>query len=303
MTDTPRGMRGLLVPATTPFDPVTGEVAPVSLRDNLRRWSEAGVDGFVLFGSTGEGVLLEDAEKASAIEFARDVVGERLLVAGAGAEATRQVLRQADAMAAAGADAVIVQPPSYYGAYLSPEALRDHYLRIADRSPLPVIVYHIPKYTHVTMEAGLLEQLTRHENIAGIKDSSGDLKRLAEFTDTCGEQCAVFVGNGALFFAALEMGVAGGILAAALLAPAEFARILQWQGADRAARAGELQERMAPVHRGVVARHGVPGVKTALELLGYAGGPPRPPLAPLRERERREVATILREAGLLQGER
>lgn len=300
MSENAEAPRGLLLPVTTPFDPVTGDVAPIDLRENLHRWSDAGVDGFVLFGSTGEGVLLDLAEKVSALEYARDVVGARMLIAGAGAEATRQVLAQARALADAGADAIIVQPPWYYGSSLGPDALRDHYLRIADGSPLPLLVYHIPKYTRVTLEAGLVEQLTRHENVIGLKDSSGDLKRLADFTETCGANCSVFVGNGTLLFAALEMGAAGGVVAAGLLAPAEFVRILQWHGTERAGRAGQLQEKLAPVHRGIVARHGVPGVKAALDLLGYAGGAPRAPITPLRERERQEVAEVLREAGLLE---
>lgn len=292
-------LAGLLLPVTTPFDPVTGDTAPVSFRDNLRRWAAQGADGFVLFGSTGEGVLLDEDEKRHLVSFARDVAPELILVAGAGAESTRQVIRMAGAMADAGADAVIVQPPSYYGATLSAEALRDHFQAIADASPVPVILYHIPKYTNVTMEAGLVRELARHDNVAGIKDSSADLKRLAEFTEVCSGACAVFVGSGTLLFAALEMGAAGGILGVGLMATEECARILQLHAADKKPEAGRLQERIAPVHREVVARWGVPGVKVALDLLGYAGGAPRSPLSPLKERDRTQIAATLREAGLI----
>lgn len=291
--------RGLLLPVTTPFDPVSGDAAPVSFRDNLRRWVAAGADGFVLFGSTGEGVLVDEEEKVRLVGYARDVAGERVLVGGAGAESTRQVVRLAAAMADAGADYVIVQPPSYYGGTLQPEALREHFEAIADASPVPVILYNIPKYTHVSMEAGLVQELARHENVAGIKDSSADLKRLAEFTEVCSGECAVFVGSGTLLFAALEMGAAGGILGVGLIATGECARILQLHAADRKAEAGRLQEHIAPLHREIVARLGVPGVKAALDLLGYAGGAPRPPLRPLRDREREHIASLLDEAGLI----
>lgn len=293
------GLRGLLLPVTTPFDPVTGDVAPVGFRDNLRRWASQGADGFVLFGSTGEGVLLDEDEKRRLVAFARDVVPERTLVAGAGAESTRQVIRLAGALADAGAEAVIVQPPSYYGSTLPPEALHDHFQAIADASPVPVIVYQIPKYTHVTLEAGLVHELARHENIVGVKDSSADIKRLAEFSRACSGQCALFVGSGHLLFAGLEMGAVGGILAVGLMATEVCARILQLHAADKKPEAGRLQERIAPVHREVVARLGVPGVKAALDLLGYAGGAPRAPLKSLRERDREQVATTLREAGLI----
>lgn len=294
-----RGIRGLLLPVTTPFDPVTGDSAPVHFRDNLRRWAAQGADGFVLFGSTGEGVLLDEDEKRGLVAFAREVAPELVLIAGAGAESTRQVIRLSVVLADAGADAVIVQPPSYYGGTLAPEALRDHFQAIADASPVPVILYHIPKYTHVTMEAGLVRELARHQNIVGIKDSSGDIKRLAEFTEACAGACAVFVGSGTLLFAGLEMGASGGILGVGLLATETCARILQLHAADRKPEAGRLQERIAPVHREVVARLGVPGIKAALDLLGYAGGAPRSPLRSLRDRDREAVANTLREAGLI----
>lgn len=292
-------IRGLLLPVTTPFDPVTGDVAPVPFRENLRRWAGQGVDGFVLFGSTGEGVLLDEDEKRALVGYARDVAPELVLIAGAGAESTRQVVRLAAAMADAGADAVIVQPPSYYGSTLAAEALRDHFQAVADASPVPVILYNIPKYTQVAMEAGLVGELARHENVVGIKDSSADLKRLAEFTEVCSGACAVYVGAGTLLFAGLEMGAAGGVLGVGLLAPEVCARILQLHAADRKPEAGRLQERIAPVHREVVARLGVPGIKAALDLLGYAGGAPRSPLPSLRGRDREVVSNSLREAGLL----
>jgi len=294
----PDALRGLLLPVTTSFDPVTGDVAPVTFRENLRRWASGGADGFVLFGSTGEGPLLDEDEKRALVGYARDVAPDRVLVAGTGAESTRQVIRLSHAVADAGADYVIVQPPSYYGETLSPEGLRDHFQAIADASPLPVILYNIPKYTHVAMEGGLVRELARHENVAGIKDSSGDLKRLGEYTAACSGACAVFVGSGTLLFAGLEMGAAGGILGVGLLASDVCARILQLHAADKKPEAGRLQERIAPVHREVVARLGVPGVKAALDLLGFAGGAPRSPLKPLRERDREIVANTLREAGL-----
>lgn len=294
-----RSLGGLLLPVSTTFDPVSGDAAPVPFRDNLRRWAALGADGFVLFGSNGEGPLLDDDEKRAFTAYARDVAPDLLLVAGVGAESTRQTVRQAIASAEEGADAIIVQPPSYFGSSLAPDALRDYFQAIADASPVPVVLYNIPKYTHVALEAGLVGELARHGNVIGIKDSSGDLKRLAEFTEVCHRDCVVLVGNGAMLFSALELGAVGGIVAVGMLATEVCARILQLHADDKKPEAGRLQERIAPVHREVVARLGVPGVKAALDLLGYAGGAPRPPLKPLRERERAIVARILREAGLI----
>ena len=300
MPDREDWLGGLFVPVTTPFDPVTGDVAPVSFRDNLRRWASEGVDGVVLFGSTGEGALLDEDEKLRLMVLARDV-SALPLVAGAAGESTRAASRQARRLAEAGADAILLHPPTYFGPHLSPAGLRDYFLAVADASPVPVIVYHIPKFTKVTLDPGLVGELMRHGNIRGLKDSSGDMKRFAEYSTVCKGAHRLFIGSGSLLYTALELGAAGGIVAMGLIAPGECARIVQYFRAGNGRKAGEIQERIAPVHRDVVAAFGARGVKAALDLLGYAGGAPRPPLPPLSEKERAQVVRALQDAGLWHG--
>lgn len=300
MPDGREWLGGFFVPVTTPFDPVTGDVAPISFRDNLRRWLRTPIDGIVVFGSTGEGAMLDEDEMVQLLEYARDVVPpQRPLVAGAAGESTRAVIRRARLFGDAGADAVLVPPPSYFGVSLGPGDLRDHYAAVADASPVPVLVYHMPKFTHVTLDAGLMAELSRHGNIAGIKDSSGDLKRFAEYTASCEKSCRLFVGNGALLFAALELGAVGGILALGLLAPEEYGQLLREYRAGNLQKAGSLQERLAPAHKQIVGAFGARGVKAALDLKGWHGGPPRRPLSPLREKDRGTVARVMQEARLL----
>lgn len=293
-------LSGLFVPVTTPFDPVTGDIAPVSFRENLRRWLETPINGYVIFGSTGEGALLDEDEMVGLAEFARDVVPSmRPLVAGAGAESTRAVIRLSKRFAEAGVDAVLVHPPSYFGVSLSPGDLRDHYRAVADASPVPVVVYHMPKFTHVVLDPGLMAELSRHPNIVGIKDSSGDLKRFADYTEACDSGCRLFVGNGALLYSALELGAAGGIVALGLLAPEQYGELLTHYRAGRLPEAGRIQERLAPAHREIVGAFGARGVKAGLELKGWHGGPPRPPLTPLRDKDRSTVARVMQGAGLV----
>ena len=293
-------LQGLFVPVTTNFDPVTGDIAPVAFRENLRRWLQSPIDGIVAFGSTGEGALLDEDEMVRLLEYARDVVPpQRPLVAGAGGESTRSVIRMARRFGEVGADAVLVHPPPYFGVALSPADHRDHFLAVAEASPVPVLVYHMPKFTHVTLDAGLMAELSRHENIAGIKDSSGDLKRFAEYTDSCEKGCRLFVGNGALLYAALGLGAVGGILALGLLAPGEYGELLRLFRAGELPKAGAIQERLAPAHKQIVGAYGARGVKAGLELKGWNGGPPRAPLTPLKDRERETVARVMQEAGLL----
>jgi 4-hydroxy-2-oxoglutarate aldolase len=291
-------LRGVLVPVTTPFDPVTGDLAPVALRENARACLADGVQGIVATGSTGEASLLDEAEFRQLIEWLRDVVPpERTLVVGAGRESTRATLDACRVAGEFGADAVLVRAPSYYGASLSPAALTDHFRRVADGSPVPVLVYNIPKYTHVALADRLLAALTDHPNVVGVKDSSGDLKNFAAYVAAT-PGWAHFMGSGSHLYAALELGAAGGILAVANPATTLACEVWDaWTDGDRAA-AGAAQERLTPINKLVVGELGVPGVKAALDVVGRAGGPVRPPLADLGDHDRSRVAAALRTGGL-----
>jgi 4-hydroxy-2-oxoglutarate aldolase len=294
-------LNGVFAPATTPFDPVTGDADVVSLRANVRRWMETPLRGVVLFGSTGEGLLLDEDEKARLTEATRELVdGGRLLLCGTGAESTRATIRQTRRAAEAGADAVLVQPPSFYKPLMTPAALRDHYLAVAEASPIPVLMYQVPpRFSGVELEPGLVAEVARHPNVAGIKDSSGDLRIMGALIDACRGSCAVLAGSGAVLYAALEMGAVGGILAVSLLVPRECADLCTAFEAERFAEAGRLQERIAPLHKAVVGELGVPGVKAALDSLGMHGGAPRPPIQPLRGRDVGKLADALAAAGIL----
>ncbi|MBI4520301.1 MAG: dihydrodipicolinate synthase family protein [Gemmatimonadetes bacterium] len=293
-------LSGVLLPVTTPFDPVTGDLDYVALRANLRRWLEEPVRGIVTSGSTGESVFLDESERLGLVRFARELVDAgRLLVAGTGLESTRGTIRLTRGAAEAGADAVLVQPPAYYRGDMTPGALRDHYRAIAEASPVPVILYQVPpRLSTLELAAGLVADLSTHPNIVGIKDSRGDLTLVGALLAQVRPGFQVLVGSGAHFYAGLAVGATGGILAAALLAAGEYAAIWSAHRAGRNAEAGALQERMAPVHQRIVSTLGVPGIKAALDLLGFTGGRPRPPLAPLDLRARADVKRILEAAGL-----
>jgi 4-hydroxy-2-oxoglutarate aldolase len=293
-------LAGVFAPMTTPFDRVSGDLDPVGFRRNARDLLAAPIDGLVLFGSTGEGVLLDEEERIAGMNAVRTLTEDRLLLAGVASESTRGAIRMARAAAEAGMDAVLVPPPAYYRPQMTAEALRHHYQAVADASPLPVVLYQVPTaYSGIELRAGLVAELAQHANVAGIKDSSGDLHALGQLVETCPRDFAVLVGSGAIFYGGLEVGARGGILAVAVLAPEPAAALFRAFREGRSAEAGAIQEKLAPLHRAIVGALGVPGVKAALDLLGRAGGPPRPPLRPVRERERNAVDAALREAGLM----
>ena len=292
---------GTFLPVTTPFDPVTGDVDVIAFRANLRHWFENPIRGILVAGSTGESVLLDEQERVTLLEAARDVVPEdALIIAGTGAESTRHTIRMTQQAADAGAEAVLVSPPAFFKGAMSPEVLARHYRAVADASPVPVLIYQMPlRLSTLEFPTRLIAELAKHPNIVGIKDSRGQLGLLAELVEACGDDFQVLVGSGALLYGALEIGAVGGIVAAGLMAPAEAAEISLAFREGRSADAGRRQEQIAPVHNEIVGGMGAPGIKVALDMLGLRGGDPRPPLAPLAEARAEEVRKILDDAGLL----
>jgi len=295
-------LRGTFLPVTTPFDPVSGDVDLVSLRANLRHWMDHPIAGVLIAGSTGESVLLDDAELLSMLEAARDVVPEgRVLIAGTGAESTRATIRRTEAAATAGADAALVKPPAYYRGAMTPEALARHYHAVADASPIPVIVYQVPlRLSTLDLPTGLVAELSHHGNIVGIKDSRGKLELVGDLVAQCDHGFQVLVGAGSVLYGALELGAVGGIVGVGLMAPAEAAEVSVAFYEGRKPEAGRVQERIAPVHTKIVGEMGVPGIKAALDLLGLHGGAPRPPLVPAPAARVQEIRGILEAAGLLE---
>jgi 4-hydroxy-2-oxoglutarate aldolase len=297
-------LNGILLPVTTPFQPQTFALDAEAFTTNLRRWAEHPIAGVVVGGSTGEAPLLELEELARLVDLGRSALPESILiVAGTGRESTRGTVSACEMVAERGAEAVLVRPPSYFRAQMTPEALREHFLEVADRSPVPVILYHVPKFVPVDLVPDLVGRLVEHPNINGIKDSSGDLKNLGALTEACADRASVLVGSGSHLYAGLELGVTGGILAVALIAPGESCAVVEAWRAGRAAEAGRAQETLGPLNRAVVGGTGVPGIKHALDLLGYRGGDPRPPLLPPTAEVCESVRAALARAALLPPDR
>jgi len=296
-------LSGVFIPAVTPFLPHSGDIDLPSLRENLRRWSEASVQGIVLAGTTGEAVLVDEAERIELVRVGKEALPSSiLLTVGTGLESTRATIRLTRAVAGEGADAVLVQPPAYYKGAMTPEALREHYLAVADASPVPVIVYQAPlRMSTLDFPTGLVAELSNHENIVGIKDSRGKLDLVGDLVEHCREGFQVLVGSGALLYPAMEVGAVGGIVAVANMAPGLSEALYQAFRGGRSSEAGRHQQRLGPLHNDIVGTVGVAGVKAALDLLGYAGGDPRPPIRPLSSKGREDVRASLVRSGLLGG--
>src|SRR5919202_3013444 len=292
-------LAGVIAPVVTTFDPETGELAPVTFRANLRAHLDRGLAGIVVAGSTGEAVLLDERERQQLVEWARPVIpDDRWLIVGTGAESTRLCVRRSLKAAERGADAVLVAVPHYYAAAMTPEALVTHFRRVADESPVPVILYNVPKFTHLMLQPGLVHELASHQNIIGIKDSTGDLKLLGAYLASQSARFSVLTGHGGTLYAGLAMGARGGILAVSLFAGGVGLELYSAFAGGELARAGRAQERLQPLTKGIVAKLGVAGVKAAMDAVGLHGGPVRAPLLPLRSAQREELVSLLSAADL-----
>jgi 4-hydroxy-2-oxoglutarate aldolase len=291
-------LRGILGPVVTPFD-TNGDVDAAAFAANIRAHLAAGLQGIVVTGSTGEAALLDESERMQLVEVARrEIPAGRSLIVGTGGESTRGVIARNRAVAERGADAVLVVAPHYYAGAMTNDALREHYTRVADASPVPVMLYTIPKYMHFALPPELVRELATHGNIVGMKDSSGDADLFARYLESKRDDFRVLTGSAGLLKEALRMGADGAILAAALFAPRiALDALAAVQGGD-VPRADAAQARLAPLGARIVGAMGVPGVKAALDAVGLRGGEPRAPLQPLAVQMDGELRTLLGAAGL-----
>ena len=271
---------GIFTPIVTPFrtDDTLDESA---LQRNVLRWMQTPLTGLVVLGSNGEAPQLDDVEADRVVEIVRaNVPRERPLIAGTGRESTKATIAANARAAAAGVDAVLVRTPSFFKAQMTAEVFVRHYTDVADASPVPVLLYNVSMFTGVNLPVEAVERLSAHPNIIGMKESGSDIGLIAEYVARTPDDFTVLAGSATTFFHALCAGCDGAILALAALLPEQCVAMRALVQENRLDEARALQQRITPLARSVGGTYGVAGLKAALDLTGFAGGPPRPPLRP-----------------------
>lgn len=292
----PLNLSGLLLPITTPFTPNEDVDAP-ALKANLMRWNATGITGYVVLGSTGERVNLNEREFLQVIEVTRKAVPQTMtFIIGAGQQSTRDTISEVARAATSGADAVLVITPSFYRAAISQPALIDYYSAVADAAKIPVLLYSMPDLTGIVIEPETAARLSQHPNIIGMKDSSNDIERFSRTVQIVDEHFAMMIGNGTVFSQALQAGARAGILAVGCCAPQICLDIYQAIQGGSIDHANALQEKLTPLARAVTKTYGIGGLKAALEMVGYAGCAVRAPLRAPDANARVEIEGLLREA-------
>ena len=270
-------LTGVLPPIATPFQ--DEKLAIDKLKKNFRKWNQTGLSGFLVLGSNGEAVFLNEKEKIKMIEVSREAIPRsKVMMVGTGMESTEETIRFTNQAAKMGADCALVVTPSYFKGSMKPQILYDHFISVAGSSRIGILLYNVPQFTGINMEPELVAKLSEHPNIVGIKDSSGNIDLLSDIIHLSKKGFVVFVGSAPVFFPALCIGAAGGILAVANVVPQECVQIQTLFSGKKFDQARTLQSRLTPLAKAVTTKHGIGGLKMAMDLAGYFGGDPRPPL-------------------------
>lgn len=294
-------LKGIFAPVPTAFDN-DGEIAWEHFGRNIERFGETPLDGILVLGSNGEAVALREREKIRLIETARERFPARKpVLAGVGCESLHATLALCREAARCGADAVVVINPAYYRSVVGkPDVMRDYFRQVADASPLPVLIYNMPRNTALNIPAEVISDLSAHGNIVGIKDSGGDIAQIASIIHDSESDFAVFAGSASFLLPTLYLGGCGGTLACANIAPDLCAGILRTFRAGDHEEARRLQMSVLHLNAAVTTAYGVVGLKYALDCLGYYGGPCRSPLPSfLPEAYRSVIRDLLGGARLL----
>ena len=295
-------VRGIFAPIPTPFTD-RGEVAWDAFVANVRRFGETSLDGIVVLGSNGEAPALRDAEKVQLVALAREhFPAAKPVIAGLGCESAYSTLALINEVAPHNSGPALILNPSYYkGSAARPQVMLDFFHTVADASPVPIMIYNMPANTGVNIPAAVICEASRHDNIIGVKDSGGNMAQIAAIISGSAPDFSVFAGSGSFLLPTLYMGGCGGTLAVANVAPQLCVDMVQALERGEHEEARRLQRLILPLNAAVTSDFGVPGLKFAVEQLGYYGGPCRTPTnAVASEEARRVIMQCLRDTGLLE---
>lgn len=294
-----KALEGVFAPIATLFTK-DDELDLDGYQKNIEWYCNSPLDGVVIMGSNGEYASLDTDEKLKLIEAGVAAVnGRKTVLAGTGVESTRNTIKLTKAAAEFGADFALVVTPYYYRPRYDRTAFVNHYLSVAEASPIPVVIYIMTAYTGVDLPSSVVAELSQHPNIVGVKDSAGNAPKVAEMVANSSDDFAVLAGSANFLYPAYCLGAKGGILALANIAPRECAEIRDLFQAGKHDEARKAQFNLLAPNAAVTTQFGIAGLKAAMEMVGLQTSDPRPPMLPATGDERTAIQSILDRAGLL----
>ncbi|XP_027060393.1 4-hydroxy-2-oxoglutarate aldolase, mitochondrial-like isoform X1 [Pocillopora damicornis] len=288
-------LSGIFPPIVTPFGDNEG-VNHDKLKYNFSKWNEIPFSGYVVQGSNGEYAYMRAEEKIDLVHKVRELAPKgKLILAGSGCEATRDTIEMTNKMAEAGADAALVVTPCFYKSGMTAEALEKHFTKVADSSPIPVILYSVPANTGIDLPAECIIKLSSHPNIIALKDSGGDITKIGYVIHkTAGNNFQVLAGSASFLLASYCLGAVGGVCALANVLGREVCKLHEMHKHGKMEEAKLLQHKLILPNTAVTKTYGVPGLKKSMEFFGLYGGPTRSPLLPLKDSQEAELRDIFK---------
>jgi 4-hydroxy-2-oxoglutarate aldolase len=283
-------LQGIFPPIATPFDHA-GNLYKAKVQHNVEKWNRTALSGYVVCGSTGESVYLTREEKTLLWELVGQYAdSNKLLIAGTGVESVRETVDLTNRAAEIGYKAAMVRTPFYYRSLIGKNESQMIYFRaVADQSRIPIMIYNWPQATGIDIAPEVVACLSEHPNIIAIKESSGNIEKVMQMIRDCKPGFQVLVGSAPTIWPSFAVGAVGAVLAFANAAP--YATITIWEAyrtRDMEA-AADWQSRIARAAQLVTTKYGIPGLKYAMDLNGYYGGPPRLPLTPILPPAQKEI--------------
>ena len=289
-------LQGIFPPIATPFDH-NGDIYPAKVRHNVEKWNRTALAGYVVMGSTGESVMLTADEKYTMWELvAQHAAPEKLLIAGTGMEGVRETVALTNRAAEMGYKAAMVRTPHYYKNLINRADAQALYFRaVADQSRIPIVIYNWPQATGVDIPVEAVVALSEHPNVIAIKESSGNLEKVMQMIREVKHGFQVLVGSASTLWPSLLMGACGAILAYANAAPYSVIAIWEAYRTREEAAGLDWQNRIGRASALVTTKYGIPGLKYAMDLNGYYGGPPRLPLVVPTPEAKKEIEEAFRD--------
>jgi len=280
----------------TPFK-AKGELDTKAFVSNIEKWNKNKLAGYLVIGSNSETVYLSEKEKLELVKLTVEhAKKDRIIMAGSGLESARETVKLTNKCAKLGAHCALVLTPFYYGSSMDSKAMIRFFTEVADNSDIPVLIYNVTKFTHVNIGADAVAELSRHKNIAGMKDSNGDVPQLATFLRVADEKFQIMPGTYSAWYPALAMGLSATISAMANCCPNEIAETQELFEKGKTKESFALYQRMFPVNAAVTGTFGIAGLKYACDYLGYSGAHVRNPLADLSDAQKEQLRAIIDKA-------
>jgi 4-hydroxy-2-oxoglutarate aldolase len=292
-------LSGIFPAVPTPFSE-NGDVDIYHLESNITMANQMPLDGYVIGGSNGEFAYLSIEERVQVVSTVKELLPKgRTLIAGTGLESTQATIDLAHRMGEVGADFLLIVTPHYFTARMTADALEIHYRSVAEVSPVPVLLYSVPANTGINLPVEAVIRLATHPNIVGMKDSGGDVARIGYMIKNTPEDFSMLAGSVGFFLGALAVGAVGCVGALANIASHDTSKMVDYFRKGNLEGARDIQLRLIEPNYAVTSRLGVPGLKAAMEMQGFYGGPVRAPLLPISDEEKEELREILIRAQLL----